>query len=693
MSSTSIPGPATGVGATPGRAQVDTQVNSSGKKTRGGSTLRGSASKANQTLDVIYPDSFKPTNRQTYKELAGVVPIRIHFTHWVQDPNKPTDADMANKKFMIDYRMRQVLFVYCSTKNIGRIVMDACPDVSNTTVTFQSLYSYAQRTSAGFKHRLLYQHMYKVARIWLQDFGMTNFRLDPRIWIDAWQCGEGFEHFDEEEHLEHTKKWIYDHLDKTVFNIAFKQWEKMLDWTTTFKDKKKKPFYYLKIMSATMVKEVAFVVVSEEMLNPGRTWRPDIVTGWKRDDNQRRICDRVFERFSALDNFKDIELRHFTWLPPKTKADELNEDLSSAPADLINRHIMGSNSPPPGSDTESDVPQDLPRRKTAQSPPRHKVQQTTADFDHTSSDISMTDDELRDLLGPVVEDGSTSTQKRKAVTISDNDDESDDNLSMHRTVGSDSNEDYPEQPLMKAAGIKYPTETRAQALDVPPHSGPVRQPLRTIGGGAPVGPGGLPRIAQSFMGRRPLASAAASVRFSTSKIPVPILGQTPSQSGSQTLSQFSAQKSGTKKVTRSQAQLTSGTETTSTAGSGPATDAAPASRTSGRARKKSMRALESEASTNIADTRGVTAGRSGTLASRGRGRKARPQAEHEKARDHSRNTPWLRRRSSHEHLSHHRSRSQSSAPPVMSVTDNYDADTSQTSDQNHDDGYVSPLEL
>jgi hypothetical protein len=55
-------------------------------------------------------------------------------------------------------------------------------------MTFSDLYGYAQRMSANFKHRLLYQQMYGLARTWLDDFGKTDFRLDPRIHIDSWHA-------------------------------------------------------------------------------------------------------------------------------------------------------------------------------------------------------------------------------------------------------------------------------------------------------------------------------------------------------------------------------------------------------------------------------------------------------------------------------------------------------------------------
>lgn len=175
----------------------------SSRKTRGGSTIRSAAEKSRQSLDQIYPSLFKPTNRATFKDLLSETEnIRV-FYPWVY-ANPPSANDMTKMNNEVDYRVRQVLFVFCSTKPLGRIVTDACPGISNTSRTFSDLYGYAQRISANLKHRLLFQQMYSLARTWLNDFGKTDFRLDPRVYIDAWQYGEGYQDFDEDD-LEHTK--------------------------------------------------------------------------------------------------------------------------------------------------------------------------------------------------------------------------------------------------------------------------------------------------------------------------------------------------------------------------------------------------------------------------------------------------------------------------------------------------------
>jgi hypothetical protein len=161
----------------------------SSRRTRGGSTIRSAAKKSGQSLDQIYPDLFKPTNRATFKDLLSETEnIRV-FYPWVA-ANPPSATDMTRMKNKVDYRVRQVFFVFCSTKPLGRIVADACPDISNTSMTFSDLYGYAQRMSANFKHRLLYQQMYGLARTWLDDFGKTDFRLDPRIHIDSWHADD-----------------------------------------------------------------------------------------------------------------------------------------------------------------------------------------------------------------------------------------------------------------------------------------------------------------------------------------------------------------------------------------------------------------------------------------------------------------------------------------------------------------------
>ncbi|KAK4232812.1 hypothetical protein C8A03DRAFT_39549, partial [Achaetomium macrosporum] len=552
------------VAATPSRAHnaPGTQPSTaSSRKTRGGSTIRSAARKSGQSLDQIYPDLFKPTNRATFKDLLSETEnIRV-FYPWVA-ANPPSATEMIRMKNKVDYRIRQVLFVFCSTKPLGRIVADACPDISNTSRTFSDLYGYAQRMSANFKHRLLYQQMYGLARTWLDDFGKTDFRLDPRIHIDSWQYGEGYQDFSEAD-LEHTKRWIYSRVDATLFRVVFKQWAPILDWENTFGKRHKKPFYYLKIMFATMMKEVAFVVISEEIMNQGRQWRPNIMTGWKRDDTQRRICDRVFDSLAAFENFEDIELDHFTWLPAGGSLQEPNEDLVIAHSELLNQHII-SNSPPPGS--ESDGPssaRDSPRRKTTQRPPRHHIQRpaSTDTTDFFDMPYAMSAPKTKDTAKPQptsrghprTDDGPRSIGTRgKQIIVSDHEQDDDDDCMLvddDEDIFRDSQQhakltdkrantspgyDEDEQPLLRAASIEYsphivaavddqrarrgsagPSVQGIQAARAPliaPSFG--NAPTGILGASSGVRSGVIQPIARSFMG--------GSAAYQDAETPVPL---------------------------------------------------------------------------------------------------------------------------------------------------------------------------
>ncbi|KAK4118556.1 hypothetical protein N657DRAFT_651105 [Parathielavia appendiculata] len=676
----------------------------SSRKTRGGSTIRSAARKSGQSLDQIYPDLFKPTNRATFKDLLSETEnIRV-FYPWVA-ANPPSATEMTMMKNKVDYRIRQVLFVFCSTKPLGRIVVDACPDISNTSSTFSNLYGYAQRMSANFKHRLLYQQMYGLARTWLDDFGYQDF--------------SGAD-------LEHTKRWIYSRVDATLFKVVFKQWAPILDWENTFGKRYKKPFYYLKIMFATMMKEVAFVVISEEIMNQGRQWRPTIMTGWKRDDTQRRICDKVFDSLAAFENFEDIELNHFTWLPAGSSLQEPNEDLVIAHSELLNQHII-SNSPPPGS--ESDEPssaRDSPRRKTTQRPPRHHIQRpaSTDTTDSFGMPYAMSAPKTKDTAKPQptshghpqTDDGPRNIGTRgKQIIVSDHEQDDDDDCMLvddDEDIFRDSQQhakltdkrastspgyDEDDQPLLRAASIKYsphivaavddqrarrgsagPSVRGIQAARTPLvapsfsdaptgllgasrgiHSGVIHviQPItRSFMGGSaayqdaetPVPLPHIPSFSQptgsippSFQGITRTPSKRMSppppsrsgwgtglVRLSHSRILVPAIptsgtgsvhGRSPVQRPTQQSTAFSA----TVNVATIESIPTAKTSPTgSTAGGSTSTaQATSVTRTSSRNRRISQRALEADGNTQTVrtNTRGVTARRSSTPASRGKG--------------------------------------------------------------------------
>ena len=632
-----------------------TQANNtaSSRKTRGGSTIRSAAKKPGQSLDQIYPGLFKPTNRATFKDLVSETEnIRV-FYPWV-DANPPSATDMTRMKNKVDYRVRQVFFVFCSTKPLGRIVSDACPDISNTSKTFSDLYGYVQRMSANFKHRLLYQQMYGLARTWLDDFGKTDFRLDPRIHIDSWQYGEGYQDFNKAD-LEHTKRWIYNRIDATLFRVIFKQWAPILDWENTFGKRHNKPFYYLKIMFATMMKEVAFVVISEEIMNEGRQWRQTIMTGWKRDDTQRRICDRVFDSLAAFESFKDIELDHFTWLPAGDSLQEPNEDLVMAHSELLNQHII-SNSSPPGSDNdEAPSPRDSPRRKITQRPPRHQTQRPaptdTAGF--FGMPYATSTPKTKDTAKPQptshghprADDGPGSIDTRgKQIIISDDEQEDDEDIFSYsqqhekltdERASTSPGYDEDDQPLLRAASIKYPPhivagvdDQRARRASAGPNvhcSHAARAPLIT------------PSSRDGFSQRsRTTAPSLQGITRTTSQQmsppppsqPGPVTGPVPviPASGTGSVHGRSPVQQPTQQFTASSATVnvptTEAIPTASTAGDSTNTaQATSVTRILSRNRRKSQRALEADGNTQTArtNTRGVTARRSGTLASGGKG--------------------------------------------------------------------------
>lgn len=245
---------------------TQTATSSTRKKTRGGSLVKGPAKKSGKPVNEIYPDAFLPITRESFKKISDVE-VQMYYA-FVPDPNPPSEAQSTAIKNNIDYKVRQVFFVYCNRKLLASVVTECLPHLDNRTKTFSECLAYAQSRFSTLKHRLLYENMYSLARVWLADFGKTEFRCDPRDWVASWQNGDGFEGISADD-KECTKKWIYGRVDKTLFTNVFRSIAPILDWKS-FENRKKKPFYYLKVLFGTMITELAFVVISESLLNLDR---------------------------------------------------------------------------------------------------------------------------------------------------------------------------------------------------------------------------------------------------------------------------------------------------------------------------------------------------------------------------------------------------------------------------------------
>ncbi|KAK3896415.1 hypothetical protein C8A05DRAFT_20605 [Staphylotrichum tortipilum] len=398
---------------------------STAKKTRGGSLIQGSANKIGKRLDEIYPDAFLPIMRASFKEVSDRS-TQIYYK-FIDAPDQ-SNADPSRIRNTLSYKVRQILFVYCSNKLLASAVTECCPELDNRTKTFSEALTYTQRYFANLKHTLLYVNMYGLAKRWLSDYGETDFFCDPRLLVEDWNIADGFQVISQ-DHRDHTKRWIYDRIDETLFNSVFKSVALILDWKS-FTNKKKKPFYLLKVIFGTMIVEIAFV---------------------------RKIADKIFESLSAFDNFGSIELcsSQFIWKSVNIKSAEDQQEVIKQQTAQFLEHVITKSPPPAGWSSDEDSDDDAPMRKTSQPPPRHNIQQSAYTSPHTGASNTMP---TRPLSS---EESSASFSD---LFLEDKSAGVDRGSSLECTPSRQGSEEW--EPLLNAASIRYPS-----ASSISPPSG------------------------------------------------------------------------------------------------------------------------------------------------------------------------------------------------------------------------------